>query len=322
MSRQGDPLDWDSSQEDSQRAVAGTSSAAGVPGDAIVALAVHSDDYLIMGCRNSLWRLAGDPAYGGTLNVLSQTVGIIGPKAWCLGPAGELVFLSMNGIYVLPPGGNSYPVPISDEPIPREFRNLNPDTLTASLEYDVQDNGVHIYLTQSSPNSRVHWWLDWSRKTFWPVSLAADHEPTATCALQATAIEESGVLLGCGDGYLRRFSDLAETDCGEAYETYAVFGPIALAKDAQAGRVLSIDAVMAEGSGDVTWELVPSLTFEGVLSVDVSDTGTWEDGINATEYPACRGQAFSLVVTGSSGRRWAVEQITAVLAEAGRRRID
>lgn len=67
MSRQGNPNDWDYSQTDSQRAVAGTSSEAGVPGDPLTALVPHSDDYLVMGCRNSLWRMRGDPAYGGSL---------------------------------------------------------------------------------------------------------------------------------------------------------------------------------------------------------------------------------------------------------------
>jgi len=321
MSRQGNPLDWDYSQTDSQRAVAGTSSEAGVPGDPITALVPHSDDYLIMACRNSLWRLRGDPAYGGSLDAISHTVGIIGPGAWCLGPSGELVFLSLDGLYALPPGGDSFPISISREVLPREFLNLNPDMLTVSLEYDVQGRGVHIYLTPESSNARVHWWLDWERKTFWPLSLDADHEPTATCANQATAIEESGVILGGRDGILRRLSDLAENDCGVVYTTYVVMGPIPLAADSQIGSILSLDAVMAEGGGDVVWALRPSLTFEGSASASTSDTGTWTEGLNATNHPACRGQACTLKVTGTAGRKWAMEGAVAVVKQAGARRI-
>jgi hypothetical protein len=321
MCRPGDELDWDYSQTDSQRAVAGTTSEAGVPGSPIVAQVPFSDDYLIFGCRTSLWRLRGDPAYGGSLDSLSHTVGIIGPNAWCLGPAGEVVFLSLDGIYALPPGGNSYPISLSRETLPQELMNLNPDMLTVALEYDIQGRGVHIYLTPISSNSRVHWWMDWERKTFWPVTLDSDHEPTATCAVQSTAIEDSGVILGGRDGILRRLSDLAETDCGEVYVTYAVMGPIGLAKDAQVGSILSMDAVMAEDGGDVTWALQPSLTFEGAVSAASSDTGTWTDGLNATNHPACRGQAFTLKITGASGRRWGVEEITATVKEAGRRRM-
>jgi len=321
MARQSDPLDWDYSQEDSQRAVAGTASDAGVPGDPITALVPHNDDYLVIACRNSLWRLLGDPAYGGSLNSVSHTVGIVGPTAWCLGPAGELIFLSFDGLYALPTGADASPIPLSREVLPREFQNLNPDMLTVSLEYDLHDGGVHIFLTSVMFNSRTHWWFDWSRKTFWPVSMIEDHEPTATCAYQSRVIEDSSVILGCRDGKLRRFSELAENDCGTTYETYAVIGPIPLARDSLVGKLYSIDAVMADGSGDVTWAAVGSLTPEGAINDDASDTGTWSDELNATVHPACRGQAMSLKITGTAGRKWAVESITTSCKPAGRRRI-
>lgn len=321
MSRQGDPADWDYSQTDNQRAMAGTSSEAGVPGSPITAMVPHSDDYLVMGCRNSLWRLRGDPAYGGSLDALSHTVGIVGPKAWCLGPAGELIFLSLDGLYALPPGGDSVPVSLSRESLPQEFLDLDPSTTTALLEYDVQGRGVHIYLTPESPDARTHWWLDWDRKTFWPVSLHGDHEPTATCALQSTAVEDSGVILGGRDGTLRRLSDLAETDCGEVFSSRVALGPIPLASDSWTGTMLSLDAVMAEGSGPVSWEVCPALTFEGAAKATAASSGQWAAGLNAKVYPAGRGQAFVLRLAGTPGRRWAMEQITGFVRESGRRRI-
>lgn len=320
-SRSGTETDFDYSQTDSARAVAGTASDAGVPGTAILALVPHSDDYLILGCRDSLWRLRGDPAYGGTLDSLSRTVGIIGKDAWCLGPDGELIFLSLNGLYAVAPGGNSFPIPLSQEILPREFRNIDPGQVTASLEYDAQDRGIHVFLTPDSSNERIHWWLDWDNKTFWPVSLSSDHEPTAACAYQGTAIEDSGVILGGRDGKLRRFSELAANDCGTAYTNYVIIGPIGLAPDAYVGRVMSMDAVLADGSGSVTWTVHPALTFEGSYSASASDTGSWTEGINATVRPACRGQAFTLKLTGAASRRWAVEQIVATIETVGARRI-
>jgi hypothetical protein len=321
MSRQGYPLDWDYSQEDVQAAIAGTASAAGVPGEGITALVPHSDDYLILGCRNSLWRMRGDPASGGQLDCISHAVGIIGPKAWCLTPDGILVFLSLDGIYGVLPGGDAFPQAMSRPMLPRELQNLNPDELTISLEYDIQGTGIHIYLTPTSSNTQIHWWMDWNRKTFWPMSLSADHEPTATCTLQATAIEESGVILGGRDGKLRRMNDLSEDDCGTDFTSYAVLGPVALNSDLDVGTVHSLDAVIAEDSGDVTWALQPSLTFEGTFSATATSTGTWVAGINATVHPDARGQAFVLKLTGETGRRWALEQITATVKTGGRRRI-
>jgi hypothetical protein len=128
-------------------------------------------------------------------------------------------------------------------------------------------------------------------------------------------------LLGGRDGIIRRFTNLAENDCGTAISSYAVIGPIALNKDSLVGKIISIDADIAENSGSVTWALSPSLTFEGAASAAVSDTGTWVAGINSTVHPACRGQACTIKLTGAANRRWAVENITAVIAEAGSRRI-
>jgi len=163
--------------------------------------------------------------------------------------------------------------------------------------------------------------MDWERKTFWPITLASDHEPTASCSLQATAIEDSGVILGGRDGKLRRFSDLAETDCGTVFESYVYLGPIPLATDGNVGTLASMDAVIAENSGDVTWSIHSALTFEAAMSASAEGTGTWTAGLNATVHSGGRGQAYALKLTGESGRRWAFEQIVTVVRESGRRRI-
>ena len=322
MSRRSDETDWDYSQTDSERAVAGTSSDAGVPGSPLTSLIPHSDDYLIMGCRNEMWRLRGDPTYGGVLDSLSYTIGIIGAQAWCFGPAGELIFLSMNGLYSLAAGGDSSPIQLSGEVLPQEFRNINPDETTVSLEYDTIDRGVHIFLTPDSSNTRVHWWFDWTDKTFWPVTLDSDHEPTATCAMQSTVIEESGVIVGGRDGILRRFSGLAESDCGEAFSSYVLMGPLPLAEDGAVGTLMSMDVTLAKDSADVTWEVQSANTYEATMSASAISTGDCEAGLNATVRPAARGQAMAIKFTGESRRKWAMEKIIARTKQAGKLRVS
>ena len=322
MARVGDELDWDYSQTDSKRAVAGTASDAGVPARAITALAPHSDDYLIIGCRESLWMMRGDPAFGGSLDSLSNNIGIVGQNAWTYGPEGELIFLSLDGLYILASGGDAIPVSISREVLPRELLNFDPDNTIVNLEYDVQDRGIHIFLTETSTNSRTHWWMDWERKTFWPLQMTGDHEPTATCNLQATAIEDSGIILGGRDGFLRRFSFLSEDDIGSTPESYIFIGPIPLARDGQFGTIVSMDAVIAENVGDVTWAIHPGKTFEAATSAASVSTGTWVAGLNGTVRPSGRGAAFMLKLTGTSGRRWAMEEILVTMRDSGKRRIS
>ena len=199
--------------------------------------------------------------------------------------------------------------------------NFYPYNTIILLEYDVQDRGVHIFLTEKSSNSRTHWWLDWERKTFWPLQMQSGHEPTATVNLQATAIEDSGVILGGRDGKLRKFSFLSESDSGSTPESFVYVGPIPLAKDGLFGTIISMDAVIAKNVGDVTWAVHPSNTFEGVTSASAISTGTWVAGLNASVRPSGRGAAFMLKLTGTAGRRWAMEQIIVTMRNSGFRRI-
>lgn len=321
MAAKSDELDWDYSLTVSTRAVSGTASDAGVPARAITALAPHSDDYLVIGCRDSLWRLRGDPAYGGSLDNLSRTVGIVGMNAWCWGPAGELIFLSLDGLYILPPGGEAKPISMSRELLPQELLNFDPDTTIVNLEYDVAGRGVNIFLTPDSANTRIHWWMPWETKTFWPITLTADHEPTATCTLQATAIEDSGVILGGRDGKLRRFFTSSETDCGETFVSYVSLGPIPLAQDGMVGVLLSMDATIAEDCGGVTWGVYPALAYEAAAGASVEGTGVWVAGLNSTVHCGGQGQCYVLKLTGATGRRWALEQVVTVTRESGPRRI-
>ncbi len=320
--RVGDELDFDYAQVDSRKAVAGTASAAGVPARALTAFAPSSDDYLIMACRESLWRLRGDPAFGGSLDALSQNIGIVDMNAWCWGPTGELIFLSLDGVYILPPGGDSKPISMSREVLPQELLNFNPDTTTINLEYDTHGRGVHIFLTAESTDQRIHWWMDWERKTFWPLTLTADHEPMATCSLQSVAIEDTGVIMGGRDGKLRRPSFLAEDDVGVSFTSYISIGPIPLSVDGSVGTLISLDAVLAEDIGDITWNVYPALTYEATTKVSSFATGTWVGGINGTTHSGGRGAAYLLKLTGTPGRRWALEQIIATSRDAGPRRIS
>ncbi len=321
-SRSGDPLDYDYSQSDSKRAVAGTASDSGVPGDPLTAMFAFSDDYVIFACLDSLWRLAGDPAYGGKLDNLSHAVGIVDENAWTIGPGGELIFLSLDGLYAVQPGGNSYPIPLSSEVLPWEFKNIDTNQLEVSLEFDTVDRGLDIFLTPVSSNTRIHWWFDWDTKTFWPLTLQSDHEPTATCSYRASAVEGAGVLLGGRDGKLRMFSSLAGNDCGTAFSSYIMIGPIPLAQDAHVGRIIAMNATMASESGDVTWSLHPALTFQAAVSAAAIDSGTWSAGLNDRDDPTCRGQAAVLKITGTSHKRWAFENTVMTVMAAGRRLND
>ncbi len=320
MARQSDPTDWDYAEEDAQAAVAGSSSDAGVPGEGILSLVPYSDDYLLFGCETSLWIMRGDPAAGGSLDNLSNVIGIISAQAWTFGPSGEVIFLSRDGLFILPPGGTSFPTSVSREVLPRELRDIDTLLVDVMMEYDVQGKGVHIYLTHESSNEKTHWWFDWERKTFWPATLHGDHEPTAICRHSSVALEDSGVILGCRDGWLRRYSLFNDTDSGTAFTSYVKLGPLPLGNDVFEGKLTELLGVLANNSGDVTWEIVPGDTYESVVYGTALESGTWTKEQNYAVRPGGRGMSFLLKLTGT-GTQWAIERITAITQLAGKQRL-
>lgn len=323
FSRQSNPLDWDysASATDGGRAVAGTSADAGTVGEPILAFIPHGDDYGVFGCENSLWLLRGDPAVGGSVDNLSRTVGIVSKGAWCWGPSGEIIFLSRDGIYMLPPGGGP-PQSISRERMPRELLDFDNTMYTVLLQYSVRDRGVHIYLTPIDYKAQKHYFFDWQDKGFWPESLIANHEPHSIHAYSSTSAEDSAVLLGCRDGYIRRYHYNNETDDGTTFSNYVVYGPLRLGYDDYTeGMVSELFGVIGANSGTVTWSAHMGETHEAALSASAFATGTLSAGINFKVHPRARGASFYLKLTGATYRRWSVERMGALIRRLGKQRL-
>jgi len=324
MSRQGDPHDWDYSQDfdDAQRAVAGSTSEAGLVGEPVNALVAHSDDYLLFGCDSSLWVLRGDPAFNGQIDNLSHSVGIVGGDAYCQGPNGEVVFLSRDGVYALPSGASSAPVSLSREALPRELIDIDATSFDVSLAYDIRDRGVHVYVTPVDAGGvGLHFWFDWELKSWWPYTLPSDYEPTAMLRYQSDVPNNAHVLLGGRDGFVRRYMDSNDRDESTAVTSYIQYGPFALSpNDYNEGLANEITGRLAKGSGGVTWSLQVGDDQETAQGASSFASATWSEGTNYVERPRARGLAAVLKLTGD-GQRWAVEGATLVVQQLGRQRV-
>jgi hypothetical protein len=321
-SRQGTLTDFDYSQTDAARAIAGTTADAGLVGEDITALIPHSDDYMIFGCPNSLWIMRGDPAYGGSLDNLSYSAGIVGKSAWCRGPQGEVIFLARSGLHVIAAGGSGYPQALSRDKLPREMIDIDPTMYTALLEYDQRDRGVHIYLTSAENKGQYHWWFDMQSNSFWPVSLSATHEPTATLAYTSASAEDSAVILGCRDGYIRRYYNSQGSDDGTAFSSYVFYGPIRTGRsDYDEGLVKEIFGALGANSGGVTWSLHVGENHESALNASSFASGTLAAGMNYRFRPRARGASAYLKLTNVDTRPWAVERIGAKIKQSGAQRL-
>ena len=324
MSRQSDPYDWDLSPDasDIRRSVAGTSTDAGVLPDPLTAAISGMNDYFLFGTENSLWLLRGNPVAGGRIDNLSRVIGIAAPEAYCYGPAGEIVFLSRDGLYMLPPGATAVPQSISREVIPKELTRIDTKNSRVILEYNVIDQGVHVFLSSTLGTNVIHYWFDWRTRGFWPESFDTDHDPMAVHGHLFPGEDERIVLIGCRDGYIRKYDSAVRSDDGSAISSFMDFGPLMLGPGGMfEGAITQLNARLAATSDDVTWSIRVGETPEEAVLSDAFDTGTWSAGLNYTDRPRARGAyAYIRLANSTAARAWALETLFMAVRKAGRLR--
>jgi hypothetical protein len=240
MSRQGYPGDWmyGADPGDAGRAVSATNSFSGSPGKPITALIPHGNDCMIFGSADELWILRGDPTYGGTLTALDNTVGVLGPNAWCSVPGFGAVFLAADGLYIIPNTCSGIPQPLTWIDLPEELRNVDPTASAISLEYDPDHHGVSVSITPLSTGVGQHWWIHYpalippvpgvqvERQSFWPVVFGDDEmQPTSMYRYDGSPGSTQHCFVGCRDGGVRYFDDSATDDDGEAIVSSVSIGP-------------------------------------------------------------------------------------------------
>ena len=310
MSRQGDTSDWDYSADDAQRSIVGSLTAAGQIGEPIVALVPYHHNCLVIGCTSSLWIMTGDPAMGGTARRLDDQIGILGPKSWCLIAGGYMMFMSRDGLYVMPPGCGTAPTSVSRELLPEELINIDTSSKTVTMAYDIRYRGVHLFIHGGSSTS--HWFIDIKTRlegdkvtaAFWPVSYQADHVASSCHTRRDFTSNESPVVFGSHDGYLRHLKpSLDEDDGSNAISSHIVFGPFSLGDSTGMfeGKLSSICAALGQNSGDVTWSVHVGQTAEDAVDAAARESGTWKGyagtGLQYRAHPKARGSFATVKIT-------------------------
>ena len=329
MSRQRDPFDWDYSAEGAQAPVYGPLSTAGQIGGALTALAPHTDDYLLMASRTTLWAMVGDPGAGGTLSSVSQTVGVVGRGAWTRTPEGFFVYLSHDGLYALPPGGQGTPQSLSRERCPEELINVDTTVRQPLLEYDVREQGVRIYNAKNadaggSLDTYEHWFYHWPSKTFWPDTYDSEHRPHSVLNRRFLLTGGDPTCVSGGkDGHVRGYSFRRADDDGIEVEKSVVLGPFEFGRDSGRNALLKqLDGVVDERSEYVVYEARAGRTMQEALRSDRGCVGNLYanalHGASARSVGRAMGAAHSIEL--SSVGRFAVEKMTAHVALAGRAR--
>ena len=339
MSRQNNPWDWLYAKNDAQSAVAGGNADAGELGDILRALVSYKDDYIIFGCASSVWYLSGDATYGGVLNELSLTTGMFGAQSWCWDDAGNLWWWGKNGIYKsnIP----SEPMNVSAINLPKLVGSeaANPSTHRITMAFDRDRQGILITIVTLADGTHSNYWYDLRTEGFFPETYPDECGPYSTMYYDANAPGNSGLLVGCKDGYVRKF-DESQTDddkgaSDEAIDSYVSLGPVALGRSDKQGKVTGLNVVTAGGgtggsqsdSNDIDFKVFTGLSAEEVIERLAANTTPNFAGVvkasgrqrGGTKRQKAKG-AFVAIRIGNnnSGETWGFEKLDINARPAGR----
>jgi len=346
MSRIANPWDWNYSATDAMTAVAGQQANAGQIGDVIRALIPYKDDILIFGCATSMWYLRGDPASGGTIDSFDLTVGIYGADSWCIDSKGTLYFWGSGGIYACGIEGGMITKPelITGLLLPNIVRdeNVSPSTHKIIMGYDRKRLGILICITRLADGVNSNYWYDLRTQGFFPETYPISSSAYSIFNYQANEEEYSDLLIGCQDGFVRKFNDSLKADNVISDEPGTGNRPInsyvgmvqALGDtEDKAGRVNSITITTAGGATGGAFADTDSVNYELRRANNAEEA--WEDLIDNSQpqetgtistvgrqyriRKRLKGGYFSLkFYNETAGKTWAIEKVTADVQPAGR----
>lgn len=327
MSAVMDPFDWNTTPDTTTatQAVAGNDSDIGDLGDVLRACLPFSDDLLLMGCDHSIYMMSGDPAAGGTIDTISDHIGVWGRDALVWGGDGAAYFYGNDNIWRLAASGGQ-PEPIGGSRARALLRGIDQAETRCVLLWDMRRGGLRIFFipaNQQDSGSETECYF-WHRQTdgFWPFKMAASAGPTAVAVYDGDDPGDREILLGGWDSYLRQLDETAKNDDGTAIESYVEYTPFAPAGVELAAVLSRIRAITANDADALTLNIYADDTLEDVrASSSPVHSVTLSSGRNSPAVQRIRGNAFKLrAYNNTLDQWWAMESLSALVRPTGRQR--
>ena len=316
-SAQGDPRNWNYaplSPSPSQAWALNTAQAGQIP-DIVTALMPYSDDYLYVGCDHELWRISGDPASGGKVDMVSRQLGVAWGKSWCTDPFGNLyIFGNDCGVYTLTP--NEQPIRIS-QPIDSILRDTDLRKCYVTLAWNDRLQGMHVFVThRRGAEPEQHYFWEQRTGAWWVDRFTDnDHNPVCNMTFQGNTGTGRVVVIGSFDGYVRFVTDAAPNDDGEDIESEIWLGPI-LTKDLDDILLKDSQFILGEESGPVTGYIHTGATAEEAFNSDAKDEFTLSGGRSSCLPTRWSGHAIYARLVSSS--QWSEEEFRARFSGTGK----
>jgi len=293
----------------------------------------YSDTYMVIGGPTSIYVMRGDPKAGGSIDLISNQVGILGPQSWAQGPDGTIYFMSRHGLYKLQPGG--LPDPMTLGRVNQTLAQIDLTVYQFNLAWNGDDDTLWIVavpLAQGTPQLVMVW--DSKLDSFWIDNYPAAMGPACIAAVTGTGGALVGanrriLLVGGWDSYVRTPDANNFNDDGSAINTNIRFAPLKLGDGDSLGKVNAarFEWGMNVGGGFlVNYDyFVANQPQEAANPLAVSaHTGSFtpSGGYQSLDRTRVRGGAFCLQLskTGALGNTWSFESALLEVTGGGRMR--
>ena len=312
MSAVGDATNWNYSPSTptATQAVAGNNADAGKSTDIINALCPYSDDILLFFGDHSIYQMTGDPAEGGRLDLISDTIGAPFGRPYCKTPEGIVYFFgSTGGVYQMQPG--SPPQNIAENAIQERLSSFNANTTAVRMVWSDRERGFYLFLTPLDGSATTNYYYDVRNQSWWPDKFGANTlNPVSVHTFDGDAASDRTVLIGSQDGYVRRFDydTPSKTDDGTAIDSYVYLGPIQLQNRPKL-LLTELKPALGTGSNDVTFSVYAAETAQAAhASSSAKFTGTISAGRNKSERRRATGHdMFIKLQNNTDSQSWSYE---------------
>ena len=266
MSRTANPFDWLYGADDPMSAVAGNNADAGQCPDIIRSLISFHDDYLIFGCASTIWILRGDPVAGGSLDNLSDTTGMFGSDSWCFDDDRNLYFWGSGGIYKIEANFSGI-TNLTETLLPDiiDDEAADPTTHRITMGFDKKRHGLNICITVLATGVNSNYFYSFKTRGFFPESFPEECGAYSLFYYDANDTTYADLLVGCKDGYIRKFLRTAkDDDTGvgtEAISSYAAYPITPMAEEDTEGKLAEMVFDLSGGAADGTFSDTDGVTY-------------------------------------------------------------
>ena len=338
MSRIANPFDFLYGAGDPMSAVAGNNADAGQCPDIVRALISFHDDYLVFGCASTIWILRGDAVAGGSLDNLSDTTGMYGANSWCFDDNRNLYFWGTGGVYKIESDFSNI-TNLTETLLPDVINDeaADPTTHRITMGYDKKRHGLNIAITVLTTGVNSDYFFSFKTNGFFPETYPEECGPYSMLYYDANDPDYADLLIGCKDGYIRKFVDTAKDDdigdTNEAITSYVTYPITPLGEEDEEGKLAEMVFDLSGGAADgkfsdtdeVTYSLFKGDDAETVLEdiIDVADafkSGTLSGtGRKNKIRPRMRGAYMGLKLANSTASEtWSVNKVKFSTRKAGK----